>query len=66
MPGTGYLSTFRNDKKWLSSCNVNKFSIRKMMTSKKNINWGHGFVQITPNSQNLESKKCMADRSENF
>ena len=66
MPGTGYLSTFRNDRKGLSSCNVNKFSIRKMMTRKKNINWGHGFVQITPNSQNLDSKKCMADRSENL
>ena len=66
MPGTGYLSTFRNNKNWLSSCNFNKFSIRKMMTRKKNINWGHGFVQITPNSQNLESKKCMVDRSENL
>ena len=62
MPGTGYLSTFRNDKKGLSSCNV----IRKMMRGKKNINWGYGFVQTTPNSQNLESKKCMADRAENL
>lgn len=33
---------------------------------KKNINWGYGFVQTTPNSQNLESKKCMADRAENL
>lgn len=33
---------------------------------KKNINWGYGFVPTTPNSQNLESKKCMADRAENL
>lgn len=33
---------------------------------KKNINWGYGFVQTTPNSQNLESKKWMADRAENL
>lgn len=33
---------------------------------KKNINQGYGFVQTTPNSQNLESKKCMADRAENL
>ena len=63
MPGTGYLSTFRNDKKELSSCNV----IRKMMRRKKNTNWWYGFVKkLTPNSQNLESKKCMADRAENL
>ena len=36
-----------------------------MMRGKENINWGYGFVQTTPNSQNLESKKCMADRAEN-
>ena len=28
--------------------------------------WIIGFVQTTPNSQNLESKKCMADRAENL
>ena len=39
---------------------------QKMMRRKKNINWGYGFVQTKPNSQNLESKKCMADRAENL
>ena len=39
---------------------------QKMMRRKKNINWGYGFVQTKANSQNLESKKCMADRAENL